>query len=214
MNTDNQQEIGLVADIAWLAGVTDGEGCVALIVFGRGAKSRNNRFRLQMRVTVANSNEGVSSRVIDILHRLDIKHHVQTQLSKSKGAPTGRVMKLVHISAIPMVARFLDMVMPQMSDTEKLERGRILLQLIRQRQAFAGANSINATHCYTKADVDLILEFLRLTRSKQIDALAAILNDYTREARSTKTKKSRARQDIVWTRGRPREAAEMTVRQP
>lgn len=214
MNTDNQQEIGLLADIAWLAGITDGEGCIALLVFGRGAKSRGGRFRLQMRVTVANSNEGISDRIIRILEGLSIKHHVQQQLSKSKGRATGRIMKLVHVSTVPMVERFLDIILPYMADTEKQERGRIILNLTRQRRSFADANGIKATHCYTQADADLILEFLRLTRSKQVDHLAELLNDYTREARQTKTKRSRAGQDIVWTRTRVREAAEMTARRP
>lgn len=212
MNTDNQQEIGLLADIAWLSGVIDGEGCIALIVFGRGAKSRDYRFRLQMRVTVGNSNDGISDRIVRILSDLGVRHHVQVQQSKSRGRATGRIMRLVHVSSIPMINRLLTIVLPHMSDTEKCERGRIVLQLIRQRRRFAEENGIRATHCYTKADVDLILEFLRLTRSKQINALAEFLNDYTREARATKTKRSRASQDIVWTRVRTREAAEMTAR--
>lgn len=211
MNTGNQQEIGMTADLGWLAGITDGEGCIALLVFGK-APSREGRFRLQMRVTIANSNEGVSDRITRTLAQLGIGFHIQKQASKSKGVATGRIMVLVHISTIPMIEKFLDIVLPHMSDTNKLERGRILLQLIRQRRAFAEASGMRATHCYTKADVDLIMEFLRLTRSKQINLLAEILNDQTREARGSKNRKTRARYDMVWTRGKPREAAEMTAR--
>jgi len=212
VNTDNQQEIGLTADVNWLAGITDGEGCIALMIFGK-APSRQGRFRLQMRVTIANSNVGISDRITRTLDQLGVRYHVQEQASKSKGLPTGRIMRLVHVTAIPMVAKVLETLMPRMADTEKRERGRILLQLIRQRKAFAEANAIRATHCYTKADVDLIMEFLRLTRSKQVNLLAEFLNDQTREARGTKTKKSRAKShDMVWTRTRVREDAEMPSR--
>jgi hypothetical protein len=165
-----------------------------------------------MRVAIANSNPGISDRIVRVLGDLGIRHHVQKQECKSKGRLTGRIMSLVHVSTISMIEKLLSLLLPHMSDTDKLERGRILLALIRQRRGFAEANGIRATHCYTKADVDLIMEFLRLTRSKQVNLLAEILNDCTREARGTTTKKTRARYDTVWTRGRPREVAEMTTR--
>ena len=212
----NQQVTGImtVTDVGWMAGITDGEGCISLMIFGQKAPSRNGRFRLQMRVTLANSNDGISERIARILGDYSIRYTLQEQQSKSKGVPTGKMMKLFHVSAVPMIEKFLLTFLPYMADTNKLERGGIMLKLIRQRKEFAEANDIKATHCYTQADVDLILEFLSLTRSKQVNALAGFLNDSTREARGTKTKKSRASQDIVWTRVKARETAEMTVRLP
>jgi hypothetical protein len=214
VNTGNPQEIGNVARLDWLAGIWDGEGCIALLVFGAGKRaSSGNGFRLQMRVTVANSNLGISDRIISILQELGIGHHVQVQMSKTKGRETGRIMKLIHVSTKIHVYNLLKILAPRMADTEKKERARILIEFIEQREAFAQAEGIRATHCYTQADVDLIVEFLRLTRSKQTERLAAILNDCTRETRLTISKKSRARHDTVWPRMRVREDAEMPSRQ-
>lgn len=213
LNTDNPQEIGKEAGLDWLAGITDGEGCVALMIFKGGKRHATyHGFRLQMRVTIANSNDGIVERIQEILKLHGIGHHVQVQMSKSKGRETGRIMRLCHISTKPNVLKLLDLIAPRMADTEKKERARILVQLIRQRDETATALGIRATHAYTEADVALILEFLRLTRSKQVEHLAAILNDCTREARKTVTKKSRARHDTVWPGGRPSEATEMIAR--
>ena len=187
MNTDNQQEIGSVASLDWLAGVTDGEGCIALMVF-KGGKRHTiyGGFRLQMRVTIANTNDGIISRVVSILNAEGIGHHIQVQVSKSKGRDTGRTIKLVHVSTKANVLRLLEILHPRLADTDKRERARILMQLIRQRAEMAAALGIRATHSYTQADFELIIEFLRLTRSKQVDSFAAILNDCTREARDAK----------------------------
>jgi hypothetical protein len=213
LNTDNPQEIGKEAGLDWLAGITDGEGCVALMVFKGGKRHVTyHGFRLQMRVTIANSNDGIVDRIQELLNRHGIGHHVQVQKSKTKGRETGRVMRLFHVSTKSNVLRLLELLAPRMADTEKKERARILVKLIRQRDETAAALGIRATHAYTEADVGLILEFLRLTRSKQTDDLAAILNDCTREARKTVTKKSRARHDTVWPSGRPGEASEMVAR--
>jgi hypothetical protein len=214
VNTGNEQEIGNVAGLDWLAGITDGEGCIALMVFKGGARHATyHGFRLQMRVTIANTNDGIVDRIVSILTQCGIGHHIQVQASKTKGRETGKMSRLVHVSTKTNVLRLLEILLPRLADTDKKERARLLVQLIRQRDEFAQVHKIRATHSYTQADVDVIMEFLRLTRSKQIDNLAAILNDCTREARKTVTKKSRARHDTVWPAARAVEASEMIARQ-
>jgi len=210
LNTDNQQEIG---NVDWLAGIMDGEGCIALLVF-RGGK-RNDKyggFRLQMRATIGNTNDGVINRIIDILIANGIGHHVQQQKSITRGRETGKVCRLIHVSTKANLYKFLKIVYPRLADTDKKERAAIIVKLIEQRDAFAMEQGIRATHSYTQADVALILQFLRLTRSKQTERLAEILNDCTREARQTVTKKSRARHDTVWSPARVGEVAEMPTR--
>lgn len=201
MNTANQQVIGNLASVAWLAGLMDGEGCIALLVL-RHSKKRGAGFRLQMRSTIANTNEGVTDRITSILRQLGVGHHIQTQVSKSKGNATGRVIRLVHISTKGNLQRLLTALLPHMAETEKIERAKIMLALIDQRDAEARQHGVSASHCYTKADVDLIVQFLRLTRSKQVEHLAEFLNDHTREARGTVWKPTRARQDMIWPHAR------------
>ena len=214
MDRGNPQEIGNVAGLDWLAGITDGEGCIALLVFRGGKRHETyHGFRIQMRVTIANTNTGIVERITSILTECGIGHHVQAQASKTKGRETGKISRLVHISTKPNLLKLFDILHPRLADTDKKERVRILTRLIRQRDETAASLGIRATHCYTQADVNLIVEFLRLTRSKQTERLAAILNDHTREARNTVTKKSRARHDMVWPPVRAGEAAEMSARQ-
>lgn len=213
LNTDNPQEIGNVAGLDWLAGITDGEGCIALLVFRGGKRHETyHGFRVQMRVTIANTNIGIVDRITSILNDHGVGHHVQAQASITKGRDTGKVCRLVHVSTKSNVLRLLDLIHPRLADTDKKERAGLLIQLIRQRDEKAASLGIRATHSYTQADVDLIVKFLRLTRSKQTDRLAETLNDCTREARQTVTKKSRARHDTVWPRARVREATEMDAR--
>lgn len=213
MNTDNQQEIGAVANFDWLAGIMDGEGCIALLLFNSGkTHGAGHGFRIQMRATIGNTNDGVVERIVSILTAAGIGHHVQSQKSITKGRETGKVCRLIHVSSKANLLKFLHILHPRLADTDKKERAGLIIQLIEQREAFAREQGIRATHSYTQEDVDLILKFLRLTRSKKTERLAAILNDYTREARQTVTKKSRARQDIVWSPARVGEVAEMPTR--
>lgn len=203
----------MVATLDWLAGIVDGEGCIALLVFKGGKRGEvYGSIRLQMRVTVANTNEGVINRIIEVLTGHGIGHHIQTQQSKVNRRDTGRVIRLVHISTKPNILKLLKLLEPRLAETDKQERARLIIKLIEQREAFAAAQGIRATHCYTQEDVAVIMDFLKLTRSKQTEHLAKILNEQTREARKTITKKSRARHDVLWTRARAREASEMNAR--
>ena len=184
MNTDNQQVIGIEAKLNWLAGITDGEGCIALLVFKGG--ERSGTFRLQMRVTIANTDQAIVERIVSIMHEIGVGCHVQHQQCKSKGQDTDKTIGLVHVSTINNLQRLLRTLVPLLVSVDKKQRGEIMLQLIDQRLARA-ADEGKANKCsYTEADVSLILQFLRLTRSKQIDNLTEFLNEHTREARNAK----------------------------
>lgn len=177
---DNQQVTGLVAKLSWLAGITDGEGCIALMVF---PQKKRGGIRFQARITIANTDMGIIERVISILSELEIKSHIQKQQCMSKNKKTKKIINLVHVSSMENISKFLKKVSPYLASVDKINRGRILLRLIEQRKERCGLENKRNNTCYTQEDVDLILEFLSHTRSKQIEHATRFLNEHTREAR-------------------------------
>lgn len=181
---DNQQVIGLVARLNWLAGITDGEGCIALMVF---PQKKRGGFRLQARVTIANTDLGIIDRISSILAELDVKCHIQKQdcISKYTGTKikTGKIVSLVHISSTENIQKLLKVLLPYLASSDKIKRGEILLKLIEQRAERCIRENKRNNISYTQEDVNLILEFLSHTRSKQIERLTKFLNEHTREAR-------------------------------
>jgi len=202
VNTDNQQEIGLVARLSWLAGIMDGEGCIALMVF---PQRKRGGFRLQARATIGNTDEGIVERIITTMQEIGVGFHVQQQVSKRYGCETGRMIKLIHVSTTTNLQRFLTIMLPRLASTEKVERGKILLRLIELRMERSRTEGKRNNTCYTQADVDLILEFLRLTKSKTVDRLAEFLNEHTREVREARAhakRSNRSRHDVLWSHAR------------
>jgi len=201
MNTDNQQEIGLVG---WLAGIIDGEGTVSLTISHRA--SRSQTIRTNPKVVIANTDAGIIDRCVKALDVVGVGAYQRLD-RPAPGMVCGVSVKkfkpvtIIEINGFKRVRTLLNAVRPFLAG-EKASRSDLLLRFIEGRIGYAQASKSAQNLRYRQQDVDNALAFLRVTRSKQIDHIAKILNEHTREAKKspeTKAKMSAARK-AYWAR--------------
>lgn len=190
MDRDNLQVTGLVAKIGWLAGIIDGEGSIVLLISERkGADARCN-LRVQPRVIVGNTDQGIIDRMIEVLEHLGIGRYIKHDRPMPRDIPgfhPNKPVTTVYVEGFKRLKILLTVVAPHLAG-EKQRRAEILLRYIRQRDARSEAAGKASNMSYTQEDVDTILEFLALTRSTNIERLTRLLNEHTREARQNKRK--------------------------
>jgi hypothetical protein len=88
-------------DVAWLAGIIDGEGCIT-------AKRCSER-ALNFRVTVETVSETMIARVRDILHQLGVEYRLEGPLWREKST---RPSIRVKVDKKHSVLRLCDLILP------------------------------------------------------------------------------------------------------
>ena len=203
MNTDNQQEIGLVG---WLAGIIDGEGTVSLTISRRA--NRSQMIRVQPKVSIANTDMGIIDRCLKALHQIGVGHYQRNERRPAGhvlGVPVSKFKPVttLEISGLKRVKTLLGAVRPYLAG-EKANRADLLLKFISGRIGYAENSKKAQNVAYRQEDVENALAFLRVTRTKNIENIAKILNEHTREmvkTPETKAKMSAARK-AFWERKR------------
>lgn len=193
MNRDNLQESGLVARIGWLAGIIDGEGTVSLLISERKGNDARCNMRIQPRVTIGNTDEGIINRIIETLDMMGVGRYVKHERPKARNIPgfnANKPVTTVSVDGFERLRLLLPVIIPHIAG-EKRQRAEILNRYIVQRSERAEREGKAANMSYTQEDVDILIEFLRLTRSKNIDRLTALLNEHTREARQANRRANR-----------------------
>ncbi len=196
MNTDNQQEIGLVG---WLAGIVDGEGTVSLTISRRA--NRSQMIRTTPKVIIANTDAGIIDRCLLAFKQIGVGNYAQ-----NVRRPPGHVMgvpvakfkpvTVLEVSGLNRVRVLLTAIRPFLAG-EKAQRADLLLTFIVGRIGYSESSEKARNMAYRKEDIDNALAFLAVTRSKNIENVTKILNEHTREARQdsaeTSAKKSAAK---------------------
>jgi len=113
-------------DIAYLAGIIDGEGCI-YAGFRNVAESNN----LTVRVTVYNTHPFIIRRVTEILLALQVPFYV----SNPGGPKVSKPGVTVVVGGKGRVAKLLEIVIPYL--TAKRRRAELVLELIKYREALA-----------------------------------------------------------------------------
>lgn len=191
MNTDNRQETGTVseADLGWVAGILDGEGSITMLVSARSL-GRRQAIRLQCRIIVGNTDEGIIAKYASILDRLGITQYVQHTRPKPvavNGRSAYKAVTTIHVEGLGRVRKLLSCVIPHLAG-EKREKSIALLNFIKARLDLAEIEGKAGNLAYTANDVENILAFLRLTKTKQLDRVTRLLREHTREARQNHRK--------------------------
>ena len=202
MNKDNQQQTVSDYEIGWLAGLIEGEGSVVLSVYFRKAQeNRKQQLRITPAVIMGNSDKAIIDKYLDILERLNIGRYVQMKRPNNVSASKlfrlqGRIntryrdMWMIYTSGFKRVVRLLKLIYPHCVG-EKKERARLIIQLISQRIEKAESLGKKLNRKYDQQDIELVLEFLKLTRSPNYNNVAGMLNEHTQEAAQEKRRKKK-----------------------
>jgi len=115
-------------DLAYFAGLLDGEGTITLERNGTRRKY-NGQMGYSPKVIVANTNQALIQRVFDVERALGINPHIKTQLAGKYNR--GKVMYWVTVAGLTKCAKLLRPVLPYL--VAKNAQARIVLDFIERR---------------------------------------------------------------------------------
>lgn len=170
-------------DIGWLIAFLEGEGSVCLTISRRN--NRTHTLRVTPKVIWTNCDQKMIQKCVDILERMGVDH---SQVSKNaRNNPNGLVKNgskpIYYVTVVGMsrVGRLFSFIAGHVVG-EKAARVDVLHRFIRRRLALAEKLQLQHLH-YDQVDVNLMLEFLALTKCKKIEQVTRILQAYTSNAR-------------------------------
>lgn len=169
------QTIRREVDIAWLAGLIEGEGCIISRLYD--ASERQHR-QLFVRVTITNNDARIIRKATEIFSALGIGYFYQLHMRRKQNHNTGIV---VTVSGKGRVKKLLDAIMPHLSG--KLEQAQAMKSIIERRQEMA--------HCYKRGN--------EICNDREIMALIALLKRLKHElpVNPSETKR-RANYPLTW----------------
>lgn len=124
-------------ELAWLAGIIDGEGTITLE--RNGTRRLAGIMGLSPKVIVANSNEAIIQRTVNLMQHLGVNPHIKTQVSGygrkladgSRTVTRRRNMYWVVCAGLAKSKRILAPVLPHLIG--KAEQARVVLDFIEVR---------------------------------------------------------------------------------
>jgi len=178
INRDNQQQTATDMEIGWLSGMIEGEGSICLQIHRR--KKRNQVLRVTPRIIITNTDQKLIEGCVRILEKLNIGKWVRHTRPNNVGLVKhpSKNITYVHISGLRRMQRLLKYITNCLCG-EKRERAEILQKFINGR--------LQKPKClYEKSDIDNIMDFLTLTKSKNKENIRRMLNEYTQGIRDNR----------------------------
>lgn len=194
MNTDNPQGTPTEAEIAWLAGILEGEGTVSLAAWVRNENVAGNNgnigpgtMKVGANLKFYNTDAGIIAKVIDVLSRLGIQYHLKEREQKPMPRQNGEgtyggadPMLTVTISKLGVAYRLAKLLYPWCFG-EKKHRLSMMIQYLAQR--FAKTESTGLATPYDVEDLRIVSEFYsRFARRPDNNSklLVGLLNELER----------------------------------
>src|SRR5579885_581002 len=114
-------------DLAYLAGVIDGEGTITLE--RNGTRRLHGQMGFSPKVIVANTNHALLQRVVNVFDALGVNPHIKTQAAGSNNR--GRMMYWIVVAGLAKCGRILRPILPHL--VAKDGQARIVLDFIERR---------------------------------------------------------------------------------
>jgi hypothetical protein len=181
MNTNTAGTTVSEIDVGWLVGFLEGEGSICLTINRR--KNRTQTLRVAPKVIWTNCDNKIIQRCVNILERMGVDRCLIS--ANARNNPNGLVKNgsktiyYVSVEGLARIARLFSFIAGKLAG-EKAERVDVLHRFIQRRLALA--EKLQHLH-YDQFDVNLMLKFLALTKSKNIEHVKCLLEAYTSNAR-------------------------------
>jgi hypothetical protein len=190
---DNQQATPTEAEIAWLAGIIEGEGSLTMAPQPTGKKGDDRYQKIAFHIVIYNTDGGIVLKAVEIIEGLGIFPHIMERKQKMlqmEGRPgylTKDSLFTLKIMKIRDALVLLEAVRPWLFG-DKGKRADIILKFIRRRiqvLSDAGHNGMQGGYrpSYDVEDWKIMKEFLDLGgRSTKMPLVERVLNEYERRA--------------------------------
>lgn len=182
MVTDNPQATPSEAEIAWLAGIIEGEGSIALSAWSRGAGNPSDR-KVGFNLKIYNTDALIIKKCVSILDRLNIGLHLKEREQKPMLRPDGNghysspdPMLTITVSQFDAALALVRTIKPWLFGQKAARADLLQRYLTRRAEKFAAANGYKRLKL-DDGDWALVREFSTLSRVKHQPALVGVLNE-------------------------------------
>lgn len=183
MDRDNQQATPTEGEVAWLAGIIEGEGTLCMSMWTRASYAVDRRPKIGLQVKIYNSDAGIIRKAASILELLTVGFHLKERemppMRKANGdghyAPTAPMLTLT-VSNLSAVRALLLRIRPWLFG-EKAARADLMLKFLERRFAKYETKSLGKRAAYDADDVRLVLQFLKTGSRGDIKTVERVLNE-------------------------------------
>lgn len=185
MDRDNQQATPTEGQIAWLAGIIEGEGT---LMMGLWRRSEDRKPKVGLQVKIYNSDAGIIRQAALILELLAVGHHLKERdmppMLKPGGeghyAPVAPMLTLT-VSKLDAVHKVVTTIRPWLFG-EKAARADLMLQFLERRFEKFETKSMGKRAAYDAGDIRLVLQFAQSGRRGDVKAVERVLNELEQDA--------------------------------
>jgi hypothetical protein len=182
----NQQATPTEPEIAWLAGIIEGEGTLMMSLWQHNGPDRKPKVGLQ--VKVYNSDAGIIRKAVSLLEMLAIGHHLKERemppMAKPGGdgvyAPTAPMLT-VTISKLDCVYRVLKAIRPWIFG-EKSARADLMLAFLEKRFERTHASGEYQRRHYNADEIRIVYQFYKNGRRGDLTTVERVLNELEQSA--------------------------------
>lgn len=180
---DNQQATLTEAHIAWLAGIIEGEGSLAMNAYDR--KDRNSNLKVQTSIMVYNTDAGIIKQVLNVFDQMGVSYYVREREQKPMKHEGGYYtstsnMLCVLVKGLQGGMKLLTAIRPWLYG-DKAARADIMLRYLTRRFEKIQANGGNFRQIKMDAeDFQNVADFYKLTKRSNPETVKRVLNELER----------------------------------
>lgn len=182
---DNQQGTPSEAEIAWLAGIIEGEGSIQLGAWKVNEGDAGKNLRLRSYIIIYNTDAGIIRKAVDIINRMGINPYMSERPQKPMLKASGEgyyksvePMLKVMVKNLNDIDKLLTRLRPWLFGN-KAPRADLMLEYVSKRKARIAAANGNYRVPYGMEEMEVIDRFYRtLTRKGHAAALEGLLNEH------------------------------------
>lgn len=183
----NQQETPKPEELAWLAGIIEGEGSISM---NARRKSWNgwNGIGVDINITIANTDSGIIYKSVDIFRKLGVEPKILEKSCNPIHGENGKIYHnpekvIMYISTgkFAHALSILTAIIPFMAG-QKLNRAKLMVEFIERRTSKPKIRDYKgqSQSTYDQEDWALVSKFYDVTGGKLLPEVRGLLNDYTK----------------------------------
>lgn len=185
MNGVNRQATSTEMEIAWLAGIIEGEGTLMMGLWRRDEKSKP---KVGLQVKIYNSDAGIVRKCAEILESIAIGFHLNERempaVRKPEGEGTYRAnapMLTLTVSKLDHVDKILKAIKPWLFG-DKAARADLMLRFLERRFEKFESDSMGKRAPYDADDLRIVLQFAQSARRSAVATVERVLNELEQSA--------------------------------
>lgn len=185
---DNQHGTPTATQLAWFAGILEGEGSITLNVRRKEWKGWKG-IGIDLQIQIVNTDGYIVEECADILQGLigTAPRLVERGRIPDRTTTDGtvwrqnRAMMMVGVAKMAHIKIVLEATMPYMIG-EKKARARLVLKFIERRQAAKGPQTKHGASWYDGYDWSIVRDFYQISGGKLPVEVEGLVRDYTQDA--------------------------------